>query len=78
VPAYRVPFNRFQNQFKLIRTISKPFKFDRLKKDLPKIKKFEIKYGFEGFEEWNNFIHRNVFRLEMFVELKIWESMSCF
>jgi hypothetical protein len=32
------------------------------KQDLPSIKKFEIKYGSEGLEEWNNFLHRNFFR----------------
>jgi hypothetical protein len=29
---------------------SKSFKFDRLKKDLPELEKFKIKYGFGGFE----------------------------
>jgi hypothetical protein len=31
----------------------------------PVLGKIEIKYGFEWFEERNNFIHRNFFRLEM-------------
>jgi hypothetical protein len=39
--------------------------------DLPKLKKIEIKYGFEGFEERNNFLHRNLFRYKMDRELKI-------
>jgi hypothetical protein len=29
---------------------------------------FEIKYGFEGFDERNNFLHRNVFKFEVDVE----------
>jgi hypothetical protein len=50
-------FKRFQNRSN----------FDRLKKELPNIENFEIKYG---FAEWNNFLHRNVFRFEMYFELK--------
>jgi hypothetical protein len=49
-----------------------------LKKDLPELKKFEIEYGFEVFEERNNFLHMNVFRLEMYLELKIWEFKIMF
>jgi hypothetical protein len=37
------------------------------------IKKIEIKYGFGGFEEMNNFLHRNLIRFEIYFELKIWE-----
>jgi hypothetical protein len=32
--------------------------------DLTKLKKNEIKYGCEGFEEMNNFVNRNFFRFE--------------
>jgi hypothetical protein len=32
---------------------------------LPELEKFEIKYGCAGFEEGNNFLHRNFFRFEM-------------
>jgi hypothetical protein len=39
--------------------------FDRPKKGLPELEKFEIKYGHTGFEEMNNFTHRNLFRFEM-------------
>jgi hypothetical protein len=35
--------------------------FDRAKNDLSELKKFEIKYGCEEFEERNNFLHRNFF-----------------
>jgi hypothetical protein len=40
--------------------------------------KFKIKYGYEGFEDRNNFLHRNFSRFEMDFELKIWESRSVF
>jgi hypothetical protein len=33
--------------------------------NLPVSKKIEIKYGFEGFEERNNFLHRKFFIFEM-------------
>jgi hypothetical protein len=32
---------------------------------VPELKKFEIKYGCAGFEEGNNFLHRNFSRFEM-------------
>jgi hypothetical protein len=37
------------------------------------LKKFEIKYGREGFEEGNIFLERKVFRFEMDFELKFGE-----
>jgi hypothetical protein len=40
-----------------------------LKKDLSDLENFEIKYYFEGFEEENNFLHRNFYRFEMDFEL---------
>jgi hypothetical protein len=61
-------FKRFQNRSN----------FDRLKKDLSELKKFEIKYGFELFEERNNCVHRNVFIFEMYLQLKIWEVKVMF
>jgi hypothetical protein len=48
-----------------IQTDSNSFKFYRSRKDLPKLKKFEIKYGCEGIEERNNILHRNFSRFEM-------------
>jgi hypothetical protein len=41
---------------------------------LLRLKKFEIKYSFEGLDERNNFPYINSFRFEMDLELKIWES----
>jgi hypothetical protein len=43
------------------------------KHDFLGIKKFKIKYGCEGFEERNNFLHHNFFRFKMDFELKNWE-----
>jgi hypothetical protein len=38
------------------------------KQDLPELKKIEIKYGFEGFDEMDKFPYRNVLRFKMDVE----------
>jgi hypothetical protein len=61
---------QIQTNSNLIQIVTK---FDRFKKDLPEIKKFGIKYVYEGLEERNNFIHRNFSRLGMEMELKFWE-----
>jgi hypothetical protein len=49
--------------------------FDQSKKDFPKLKFFKIKYGCEYFEERNNFLHRNFFRLGMDFKLKKSEKL---
>jgi hypothetical protein len=67
--------NSNSNGFKQIQTVSK---FDRPKRDLPKIKKIEIKYSCEGFEERNIFLHRNFFKFEINFELKFWEAKVYF
>jgi hypothetical protein len=36
-----------------------------LKDGLPVLENFQVKYGIEGFEERDNFIHRNFFRFEL-------------
>jgi hypothetical protein len=38
--------------------------FDRFKKGLAGLEKFEIKYRCGGFEDRNNFLYRNLFRFE--------------
>jgi hypothetical protein len=43
------------------------------KTGVPGLKKSKIKYGYEGFKEGNNFLHRNFLRFELYFELKIWE-----
>ncbi len=40
------------------------------KRVLPWFKKFEIKYCFKGFDERNNFLHRNLSRFEMDFKIK--------
>jgi hypothetical protein len=50
------------NKFKLVQILSK---FDRPKNDISELEKFEIKYGCEGLEEGNNFLHRNFFKFEI-------------
>jgi hypothetical protein len=49
-------------QFKLIQTNFKLFKLNWSKRDLPRPANFEIKYGFEGFDETDNFSYRNSFK----------------
>jgi hypothetical protein len=50
------------NLGKLIQTRSNLFQINsnliRSKKNLPELEKIEIRYGREGFEEWNHFLHR--------------------
>jgi hypothetical protein len=48
--------------------ISNCFKFDCLESALPELKKFEIKYSFEGLEKTNNFLYRNFFRFRRDLE----------
>jgi hypothetical protein len=36
-----------------------------MKNDPPLLRKIEIKYDFEGFEEVNNSLHRNFFRIRV-------------
>jgi hypothetical protein len=56
---FEIEFQTNSNQIQILSN------FDRSKKDLPWLKKIEVKYGCEGFEERNNFLHRNFYRLEM-------------
>jgi hypothetical protein len=61
-----IPFNL--NRFKQTLNCSN---FNQSKKNLPKLKKFEIKYGVEGFDKRNNFPYINFFKSEVYFELKI-------
>jgi hypothetical protein len=56
--------------------ISNRSNFNWLKKDFTKLKKFEIKYGFGGFEKRNNLLHRNFFRFKMDFKWKIREALG--
>jgi hypothetical protein len=61
-----------------LKFISNNFKHDSIQKGLPRLENFEVKYGGEGFEQRNNFLHTKFFRFEMYFELKIWEVKVCF
>jgi hypothetical protein len=51
--------------------------FDHSKKDISKLKKFEIKYSLEDLKKMTNFLHRNFSRFVMEIELKFQKtSMS--
>jgi hypothetical protein len=54
------------------------FKLRPIQNGLPELQKFGIKYGCEGLEESNKFVHRNFIRLKSNFELKIWEVKVCF
>jgi hypothetical protein len=65
-------FKRIQIQFNLFQILIDP------KKDLSELEKIETKYGCEGIEERNNFLHRNFYRSKMNFELIFWEIKVCF
>jgi hypothetical protein len=52
-------------------------KLIRSETELPKLKKFEVKYGAEGFELTNNCSYCNRSRIEMEFELKFREASRC-
>jgi hypothetical protein len=47
--------------------------YDRSERYFPFLGKIKIKYGFEDLKEMNNFLHRNVLRFRMDLELKFRE-----
>jgi hypothetical protein len=65
------PIQNNSNEFEFK---SNPFKLFLSKLHLHKLEKFKIKYCFEGFDERNNFLHRNVSRFEMDFKIKFRES----
>jgi hypothetical protein len=52
-------FKWIQTHFNSLQTLTNP------KNDVTLLGKIEIKYGFEGFEELNNFLDRNFFRFNL-------------
>jgi hypothetical protein len=64
------PFQNSLNQFK--QTLNRS-NFNQSKKELPKLKKFERKYGFEDLKEVKNFLYRICLRFRMDLELKFRE-----
>jgi hypothetical protein len=61
--------------FKPFQINSNLFQFNQ---DLPEIKKFELKYSCEGFDESNSFLYSKFSILEMGLELKFREVKVCF
>jgi hypothetical protein len=53
------------SKFKWIQIKFKYFQILTDQNDLTELENFEIKYSFEGFEERNNFLHKDFFRFEM-------------
>jgi hypothetical protein len=68
-------FEMDSNVFNIFKRFQKSFNFHLSKKDIPELKKFEIKYGFEGFDGRNNFLYRNFFRFKVDVEWKFREAL---
>jgi SLT domain-containing protein len=66
------PIQFFQTVSNIIQTHSNLIGF---KKNLPKLKKFKIKYGFKEFDERNSFPYRNFSRFEIEFEIKIREYL---
>jgi hypothetical protein len=64
--------------FELNRILSKGLELIQLKMSFQCSNKFQIKYGCEGFQQRNNFLHRNFFIFKMDFELKFGESQSVF
>jgi hypothetical protein len=64
--------------FELNRILSKGLELIQLKMTFQCSNKFQIKYGCEGFQQRNNFLHRNFFIFKMDFELKFGESQSVF
>jgi hypothetical protein len=53
------------NRFKQFQKFQNLSNLNQFKKDLPSLRKSEIKFGFEGFGERNNFLKGNFFRFEV-------------
>jgi hypothetical protein len=70
VGAGQMVFKPFQNSLNRIKQTSNRSNFNWSKKDIPKLRKIEIKYSFENLEEMNNFLHRNFLKIRMDLELK--------
>jgi hypothetical protein len=60
-----------QFKFKWFNSIQIFSNFDRSEQHIPILEKIEVKYGFEGLEEMNNFLHKNFFTFKIYFELKI-------
>jgi hypothetical protein len=57
-----------KSEFNWFKTFSNCFKYGRLEKYFPLLRKIEIKYGFEALEEGNNVLYRIFLRFRMDLE----------
>ncbi len=74
VLAIKIKSNRFKTIQMNLNSNQTRSNFILSKLDLHKLEKFEIKYCFKGFDERNNFLHRNFSRFEMDFKIKFRES----
>jgi hypothetical protein len=65
--CFKFKFKTISNQVQIISN------FDWPKQYIPEFKKIEIKYGWEGFEERNNFVHWNFSWFVMYFKWKFRE-----
>jgi hypothetical protein len=54
-----------QTRLTKFKLFENPLNFERSNKYFPLLRKIQIKYGFEDFEDMDNFLHRNFFRFEL-------------
>jgi hypothetical protein len=78
VPAVRsTDIQTGLNRFKQFQKFQNPSNLNQFKKDLPSLGKSEIKFGFEGIGERNNFLKGNFFRFEVDFEWKFIDALWC-
>jgi hypothetical protein len=71
----RLPWTLINSEFfYLFKQIPNRLGLTWAKDGLPVLQKIEIKYDFEGFEDRNNFLHRNFFRPRLDFEWKFRET----
>jgi hypothetical protein len=70
------PGPKAQWHFLIIRNNSNEFELIRLKDELAVLENFQIKYEFGGFENRNNFIHRNFSKFKLDFEWKFREALG--
>jgi hypothetical protein len=73
--GWRAPVWNEQWYFFIIQKFPNGFELIQLNNGLPMLEQSQMKYGIEGFEERNNFFHRNFFRFEVNFEWKIRETL---
>jgi hypothetical protein len=66
-PAVQTVFQQIQNS-KVSNKFQTISNFGRLENYFPRLRKIEIKYGFEDLGEMNNFLYRNFLKFGMDLE----------